>query len=327
MIPITELEMAANSTFTSILNEIQLSNLNFNIKMTPFGAYITLKKTVQKDRYGNPAVPSPPLLLVLHQAHQEILRLQKENYRLKSAADTLRNKHEHALRENEGLVESFSETTKSLKEVTANKDILDEKIYVIEKEAARNRSEIAKHESEIKKTRKQHVEEIKDLNALIKTHKNEMKVKDKKIHDLTRNLENSLVKVQSSKSEVSRFKIIKSKLEAEVKKLKHEKTKTEVVNLKSDNPENEDFNANHFRSNIVESVVAFEPSSHSFISSLVSHGNHHFTKSLQQPSNISSMVTHSASLPPPGSSSLSISEVLSALDKAVAKLNESMKWC
>ena len=82
MILVTELKMAANSTFTSTISEIQLSNLNFNIKMTPFGAYITLKKTVQKDLYGT---PSPPLLLVLHQAHQEICCLQEETSRLETA--------------------------------------------------------------------------------------------------------------------------------------------------------------------------------------------------------------------------------------------------
>ena len=62
MIPVTGSEMAANTTFTSILNEIQLSNLNFTINVTPFAAYITLKKTLQKDLDGNLAVPAPSLL-------------------------------------------------------------------------------------------------------------------------------------------------------------------------------------------------------------------------------------------------------------------------
>ena len=59
MIPVTELEMATNTTFASIIKEIQLSNLNFVIKMTPFAAYITLKKSVQKDLNGVPATPAP----------------------------------------------------------------------------------------------------------------------------------------------------------------------------------------------------------------------------------------------------------------------------
>ena len=63
MLPVTELGMAASTTFSSILNEIQLSNLNFTNKMTPYAAYITLKKTVQKDMNGTLATPAPPLLL------------------------------------------------------------------------------------------------------------------------------------------------------------------------------------------------------------------------------------------------------------------------
>ena len=60
MIPVTDLEMAANTTFTSIVNEIQLSNLNFSMKMTPYAAYITLKKTVQTDVNGFQMNPAPP---------------------------------------------------------------------------------------------------------------------------------------------------------------------------------------------------------------------------------------------------------------------------
>ena len=119
MIPVTELTMAANSTFTSIISEIQLSNLNFNIKMTPFGAYITLKKTVQKDLHGNHATPSPPLLLVLHRAHLEIRCLQEEKSRLETALHNLKKDHEQTLQENERLVESYEESTESVENVTA----------------------------------------------------------------------------------------------------------------------------------------------------------------------------------------------------------------
>ena len=82
MIPVTDSEMAANTTFTSILNEIQLSNLNFTINVTPFAAYITLKKTLQKDLDGTLAVPAPPLLFLLQQSQQQTLELQVENLTL-----------------------------------------------------------------------------------------------------------------------------------------------------------------------------------------------------------------------------------------------------
>ena len=69
---ITDLKMAVDATFSSIINEIQLSNLNFSLQITPFAAYITLKKSVIKDYYGIQAVPSPPILLLLQQANQTI---------------------------------------------------------------------------------------------------------------------------------------------------------------------------------------------------------------------------------------------------------------
>ena len=81
MVPSSDLEMAVNSTYASILSEIQLSNLNFSIQMTPFASYITLKKSVQKDLNGVHATPSPPLLLLLQQAQQQILILQDENFK------------------------------------------------------------------------------------------------------------------------------------------------------------------------------------------------------------------------------------------------------
>ena len=80
---VTDLEMATSTCFSSILHEIQLSNLNFKIEMTPFAAFITLKKTVLKDKNGVPALPSPPIIFLLQQVQQEIFSLQVENAELK----------------------------------------------------------------------------------------------------------------------------------------------------------------------------------------------------------------------------------------------------
>ena len=65
MNPVSDLEMAINTTFSSILNEIQLSNLNFAIQLTPYAAYITLKKSAQKDLHGLKCTPSPPVLFLV----------------------------------------------------------------------------------------------------------------------------------------------------------------------------------------------------------------------------------------------------------------------
>ena len=46
--------MAAHKTFDSILRQIQFSNLNFRIQLSPFAANISLKKTPVKDMSGTP---------------------------------------------------------------------------------------------------------------------------------------------------------------------------------------------------------------------------------------------------------------------------------
>ena len=60
------MEGVTNLTFNSILNEIQMSKLNY-------AAYITLKKSTQVDIQGNHLDPSPPLLTLLQQSNNELL--------------------------------------------------------------------------------------------------------------------------------------------------------------------------------------------------------------------------------------------------------------
>ena len=114
MVPVTELTMAINTTFDSILQEIQYSNLNFSIQMTPFAAYITLKKSVQKNLNGDVASPSLPIHVLLRRAHQEILQLQNENNQLKNNAAILEKKCETTELENANLVHKHEEIKKNV---------------------------------------------------------------------------------------------------------------------------------------------------------------------------------------------------------------------
>ena len=94
-----------------------------------------------------------------------------------------------------------------------------------------------------------------------------------------------------------------------------EKTKKESVEI----------NVNNSISKDTEPVTFSNALSHSSTTSLITHWNPHLIKSFQEPSDISSMVAHCATSPPPGCSLLAMSEVLEALNKAVEKLSESMK--
>ena len=100
--------MATIITFTSIINEIQLSNQTFTINKTPFAAYITLKKTLQKDIKGSLATPAPPLLFLLQQIQEQNLQLRLENSKLVTAVKNLEEKYSAVVHKNiVDLIESL----------------------------------------------------------------------------------------------------------------------------------------------------------------------------------------------------------------------------
>ena len=65
MDPDSELRMAIETKFDSIINEIQLSKLNFVVNITPYAAYITLKKSTLVNQSGIHSLLSPPILNLL----------------------------------------------------------------------------------------------------------------------------------------------------------------------------------------------------------------------------------------------------------------------
>ena len=67
----SDLIMAVDAKFNSILKEIQQSKLNFVINLTPFSASITLKKSSQVDQNGVQLLPTPPILRLLEQSLNE----------------------------------------------------------------------------------------------------------------------------------------------------------------------------------------------------------------------------------------------------------------
>ena len=234
MIPVTDSEMAANTTFTSILNEIQLSNLNFTINVTPFAAYITLKKTLQKDLDGTLAVPAPPLLFLLQQSQQQTLELQVENLNLKSIVDNLEKNYDALVQENVSLKESKEEANKVVADLTTTNDILSNKIDAAERDTAKNKGETVELEVKIKEIRKKHASEIKEFKEQVKELKNAIKSRDKEKHDLSRTIENARVTIKNYKEEKSHLKTCKTKLEAEVRKLeKRQHQKQREVQVKT----------------------------------------------------------------------------------------------
>ena len=129
--------MATNASFSSILNDIQFSSLNFKIEMTPFAANIILKKTSLKDKHGVPAIPSPPILHLLQQAQQEIFRLREENghvqvnvkYCEAAIEESSKTINEMSIKLEEAL-EDVSESVKRNDEKVIEAEVLKKKLAV-----------------------------------------------------------------------------------------------------------------------------------------------------------------------------------------------------
>ena len=81
--------MEASITFENILEQIQSSNLNFHMKLSPFTAVISLKKTLIKDKSGSPLLPPPPKL--------DNKTLTQKIFELENTVSSLTNDYESTL--------------------------------------------------------------------------------------------------------------------------------------------------------------------------------------------------------------------------------------
>jgi len=206
----SDLKMVASYTFSCILSEIQLSNLNYSIQMTPFAAQITLKKSTQKDQDGVHLLPSPPLLHLLQEAQREINNLKEKMKQIESTCEIFRTKNENLAIENAANIEAFDEVNKAL--VLSN---------TTHQEVLKKFENLEKKEIEVKfkDTKTKLVKEVHDLKADIKMLEKTKKFKEKENFDLNRNLVNARDTIKNIKSEKSQLKISKSKLETDMRKL------------------------------------------------------------------------------------------------------------
>ena len=166
MATVSDLEMAVSTTYSSILNEVQLSNLNYSIYMTPFMAYITLKKSVQKDLSGTPAVPSPPILFLLQSAQRENLQLREENLRQKAACETLQGKLGNIVHEKECLERAIEENNKTVKALNTTINNLHSELSITETKLEKFAADKEDSKIKAKNADKKHYEEVVNLQAL-----------------------------------------------------------------------------------------------------------------------------------------------------------------
>ena len=89
--------MAAANQFENLLRQVQSSNLNFRIELSPFSAVITLKKSLIKNKTGNFLLPPVSDFQQLQQARLEQNHLVQKISNLENVVKSLKDNHENTL--------------------------------------------------------------------------------------------------------------------------------------------------------------------------------------------------------------------------------------
>ena len=181
--------MLASRMFDKILHDIQSSNLNFQVQISPFSALISIKKSLVKERNGTFRLPP------LQQSNQdsELSALQSEIAKLERMLETVRHEYEHAVDE----LSAANGRIKFLEECLDNttKDKMEEPDNDKVSQLATN---LTLENETMKKT-------IEHQNANLKELENALEVKNKVIENLNRNLSETKIK---TKDEIDAYKNI-----------------------------------------------------------------------------------------------------------------------
>ena len=208
----TESTMAIDAKLNSNLNDIQLSNLNFAIKITPYAAYITIKKSTLVDMNGVSTVPTPPTFLLLQQSYRDYTVAQEEISMLNNTVKDLEVNCENLKNVNASLISKLEVVEASLAASNEEKFDLQKKIDNKDLEVIKLLTERSEAESKVKNLKKEYVDFSCEADTKIKSLNKVIKTKDKEIHNLTRNVDNG-------RDTVKNFKIKTSQLETDIKQL------------------------------------------------------------------------------------------------------------
>ena len=89
----SDLTMVADKAFDDLINGVKNSKLNFHLQLSPFSAYISVKKSLQKDKTGAPVVPSlecEEMKKLLYKNKDLEYKLKRTNNELELALEKVR---------------------------------------------------------------------------------------------------------------------------------------------------------------------------------------------------------------------------------------------
>ena len=228
--------MLASIVFNKILNQIQTSNLNFQVQISPFSAFISLRKSFVKDKSGTLLIPtaaSSTTNLSMEELVAKNLKIQKDLF-------ILQNKYKDAIEDREKASDAFRELDKTkererqklaaenirLREIIEDKDKqleakTDEagRLENAEKEAIKHFSEtkdknvkLSNEISFLKSQLREDSEIIKQLKADASKATKTIKVQEKNIQNLTKKIEKLEHKIEILETNKNDVKHEKDKL-------------------------------------------------------------------------------------------------------------------
>ena len=103
--------MLASNTFDKILQEIQTSNLNFQLQVSPFSAQISLKKSLVEDKNGCLRLPSTASYEPCKDS--KLKALESRAYNLEKELEDIRSKYEQTV----DYLEEANERIKTLEDL------------------------------------------------------------------------------------------------------------------------------------------------------------------------------------------------------------------
>ena len=192
--------MLANNAFDKIMELIKTSNLNFQMRLSPFSASISLKKSFIRDKFGNILVPTN-----VNAASQKEFNIQHENNELEHKNEQLNQK----ILDIENLVASKSQTVQ----------ILEAKIANAEASTVKTINEKNEEATILKKALKNANLEISKLKNEMKGTNKLLKEKDKQVYKLDQKCENLEANMKRAKEELNSIKSNFKKIQKKQKPL------------------------------------------------------------------------------------------------------------
>ena len=221
-------EMLASQTFDDILNSVQRSNLNFQIQVSPFSAYISLKKSLVKDKSGSllpPQRPTPPAADLSPQTFgspiSDFTELVAKINKLENALIVQQKKHEDAMNDRRDELNKLKANKEKLIDDKRKLEIENKTLEQVNKSLE---TKLEKKVLEAKQLRGNIDELNKDKNALnvaLKSIKQDVKCQNKAF-------EKEITAYEKKVSDLNDFKTKKLNEERQEKLAKKKEIKREA---------------------------------------------------------------------------------------------------